>query len=67
MEWQDTPDSSNISRFGYENGALYIEFHNGAVWKYVCDESVFEAMKAADSKGRFFAQEIKGTYQGVKA
>ncbi|MHC1698981.1 MAG: KTSC domain-containing protein [Geobacteraceae bacterium] len=66
MEWIETPESSNISRFGYEASSqiLCVEFNNGGTYNYYdVSVMVFEQMKAATSKGQFLAQSIKGIYR----
>ncbi len=66
MEWIETPESSNISRFKFEpgGGVLTIEFSSGATYDYFDVPSpVFEAMKGAASKGQFLAQTIKGSFR----
>lgn len=66
MIWIDSPESSNISRFGYDDisQVLCVEFKSGGVYQYFdVSESVFEQMKAAPSKGQFLAQNIKGAYR----
>ncbi len=66
MEWIDTPESSNIVRFGYDSQAqiLTVEFTTGNTYNYYdIPEFIFEQFKAASSKGRFLAQQIKGTYR----
>ncbi|KAB2912192.1 MAG: DUF853 family protein, partial [Dechloromonas sp.] len=66
MEWINTPESSNIAGFGYNEGnrVLTVEFKNGGRYEYFdVPSAVFDAMKAADSKGQFLAQSIKGQYR----
>lgn len=66
MEWINTPDSSNIAGFGYAEASrtLTVEFKNGGRYEYFdVPPSVFEDMKAADSKGKFLAQSIKGHFR----
>ena len=66
MTWIDTPESSTISRFGYnpDNAVLAIEFKNGTVYEYFdVSPGVFEQFQAASSKGQFLAQNIKGHYR----
>jgi len=66
MDWIETPESSNIVRFGYErdSNVLSIEFKKGGKYQYFdVPESVFESMKVADSKGQYFAQNIKGVFR----
>jgi hypothetical protein len=69
-KWIDTPESSNITRFGYENAnrVLLVEFHDGAVYEYFdVPETVFEQMRSASSKGQFLALNVKGTYRYARA
>lgn len=64
MNMIDTPESSNISRFGYEDQTLRVEFKNGSLYDYFdIPERVFEEMRAAGSKGQFLAQNVKGSYR----
>jgi hypothetical protein len=66
MNWIATPESSNISRFRYvrETMVLTVEFQNGGRYDYYdVPERIFEAMKAAASKGQFLAKNIKGLYR----
>ena len=66
MSWIATPDSSNIAGFGYssETHVLSVEFNSGGRYDYyVVPEAVFEQMKAASSRGKFLAQNIKGIYR----
>lgn len=61
--------SSNIDAVRY-NGteqALFVRFHTQAVYRYAfVPESVFLAFMAAESKGQFFAREIKGRHSFTK-
>ncbi|AKJ64776.1 KTSC domain-containing protein [Kiritimatiella glycovorans] len=64
--WTESPESSNITRFGYDEASqvLFVEFKNGSVYQYFdVPSTLFEQMKAAPSKGGFLAQNIKGTYR----
>lgn len=70
MEWIESPESSNIVRFGYDSGnqLLAVEFSKSGMYQYYnVPEGVFEQMKTAPSKGRFVAQTIKGRYRYAKA
>ena len=70
MEWIETPESSNIARFGYDNDSqvLSVEFNRGGLYNYFdVPEDVFESMKAAPSKGQFLAQTVKGTFRYARA
>ena len=66
MTWIDTPESSNLAGFGFEASTqvLTVEFKNGGRYNYYdVPEAVFEQMKAAQSRGQFLAQSIKGVYR----
>lgn len=70
MNWIATPESSNISGFGYvkERQMLIVDFKNGTRYNYYdVPEVVFERMKAASSRGQFLAQNIKGIYRYARA
>lgn len=66
MIWIETPESSTIARFGYEQNShiLYVDFKKGGQYQYFdVPDSVFEQMKSAGSKGQFLALNIKGRYR----
>jgi hypothetical protein len=66
MKWIDTPESSNVNGFGYEESTqiLTVTFKSGGEYQYYdVPQSVFEQMQAATSKGQFLAQNIKGHYR----
>jgi len=66
MNWIATPESSNVAGFGYieDRKVLVVEFKNGGKYNYFdVPESVYEQMKAAPSKGRFLAQNVKNIYR----
>lgn len=66
MEWINTPESSNLERFGYDASTmvLQVDFKSGGTYDYFdVPEQVFEGMKSATSKGSFLAQNIKGAYR----
>lgn len=70
MEWIETPESSNIIRFGYDSQSLImtVEFKSGGTYNYFdIPEIVFEQMRNAPSKGQFLAQQIKGVYRYARA
>ena len=70
MNWIESPESSSITRFSYEdvNQVLLVEFKNGSTYQYFdVPQGVFEQMKAAPSKGQFLAQNIKGAYRYARA
>ena len=50
--------------FDREARALEIEFRSGASYRYLAvPPAVFEELKKASSKGRYFAQFIRGKYE----
>ncbi len=70
MTLNDDYTSDLISGDNYDEGTgtLAIRFRsNGTVWHYNgCSPATWEAYNAADSKGRYFHQNIKNNLQGVK-
>jgi hypothetical protein len=70
MDWIDTPESSNIVRFGYDSPSrvLKVEFNNGSVYDYFdVPDHVFNGLRNAPSKGQYLAQQIKGNYRYARA
>ena len=66
MSWIETPDSSNIARYKYDDRTrvLTVEFKNGGTYNYYdVPRTVFDQMNAASSKGGFLARNIKGIYR----
>lgn len=60
-------NSSNIDAIGYENELLVIRFLTGSVYIYSgVPKEVFDALSAAESKGKFLNLEIKGKYSYYK-
>lgn len=59
--------SSNLSAIGWDQGTLRVQFTNGGVYDYAhVPEGVFMALMSADSKGKYFAEHVKKTYQYTK-
>lgn len=60
-------ESSSIESVGYEKNVLEVSFRNGGLYQYfdVPEEAVLALMRA-ESKGRFFNQEIRGRYPATK-
>ena len=55
--------SSNIASIGYENGTLYVRFHNGGTYAYFnVPQSVYEGLMSAPSHGKYLHAHIKGSY-----
>jgi hypothetical protein len=66
MEWIHTPDSSAIDGFGYDavRRTLEVEFKHGETYAYFkVPPGIFEEMKAADSKGHFVTERVKGVFE----
>lgn len=60
-------DSSNLKSVGYDEarGILAVEFQSGAIFHYYqVPLHVFEDMGSADSRGRYYAKEIRGKFVG---
>ncbi|OHD24246.1 MAG: hypothetical protein A2Y38_19970 [Spirochaetes bacterium GWB1_59_5] len=65
MEERLHPDSSMIEEYAYDDEMQILEvtFCKGGTYSYPgVPEHVFQSMKDADSVGRFFLQNIKGSY-----
>ena len=70
MNWIQTPESSNINRFTYDESTqtMKVEFRNGGIYNYFdIPQNIFEEMKRATSKGQYLAQNIKGYYRYARA
>lgn len=70
MEWIDSPESSTVARFGYDETSqiLSVEFSSGVIYNYYdVLQPVFEQMKASSSKGQFISQNLKGVYRYARA
>jgi hypothetical protein len=66
MQYQSV-QSTNITAIGYDADAkkLGVKFSSGKKWHYSdVPQSRFDDLMAADSKGSYFAREIKGKYPG---
>lgn len=58
--------SSNVASVGYDDATqtLEVEFHGGAVYQYFdVPRTVFDGLMAADSKGGFMHQQVRGVYR----
>lgn len=57
-------NSSNISKIGYEDDTLYVEYKSGTQYKYKgFPKNLYESFLEAESKGRFMNAEVKGKYE----
>ena len=62
MEWISTPDSEAIDGFGYRASVreLEVKFKHGETYAYLrVPRRVFDALRAAPSRGRFVAEIVK--------
>ena len=58
--------SSDLASVGYDERArvLEIEFHSGGIYRYLdVPKEIFDALLAAESKGRFFAARIRNQFR----
>lgn len=63
--WTQTPESSNLSKFGYhaESQTLTVVFTNGGSYQYHgVPASLVDGLTAASSRGSYLAQHIKKAY-----
>ena len=58
--------SSNIQEIGWEKDTLYVKYASGTYAYYGVKQSLFEALKNAESKGRFMNDNIKSMYKYSK-
>jgi hypothetical protein len=61
--------SSNIQAIGYdkESKKLHVRFTGGNVYEYTAvPQELFESFFTSESKGKFFAVNIKGHFQFLK-
>ena len=59
-------ESSSLVSIGFAREArvLEIEFRSGAIYRYLAvPPKVFDGLKKAESKGRYFAQTIRGKFE----
>jgi len=66
MTWIETPESSNIARYRYDEKlhVLTVEFKNGGTYNYYdVPQTEYEQMNSAPSKGGYLARSIKGAYR----
>lgn len=65
VEWVPL-ESSVFTAVAYQAGAqqLYLRFHEGNIYRYfACPRSVYKALLAAESKGRYFALHIRNGFR----
>jgi hypothetical protein len=59
-------DSSSIKSIGYQDGICVLEFTSGHLYAYPMSEEQFTGFAQAESKGRYYAANIKGKISGEK-
>lgn len=70
IDFFESPESSTIAKVGFDDEALIliVEFKTTGVYHYFdVPLHVFEAMRAASSRGQFLAQNVKGQYRYSRA
>ena len=63
-------ESTTLKSMGYESESqiLEIEFQSGSVYEYFdVPGAVYEGLRRAESKGRYFNDEIRDDYAFVRA
>jgi len=59
-------ESSNIVSIGWEAGTMEVEFNNGIYQFHNVCEEIYKTFMESESKGKYFHQYIKGTFNAVK-
>ena len=60
--------SSNIAAVAHHDGALFVKFNSGKVWKYPgVPVSAYNEMLLSGSVGSYFARHVKPIYPGEVA
>lgn len=60
-------ESSNIDRIGHDGSALHVAFKSGGTHRYEnVPAETFEAMRAAESVGKFFHAHIRSKHTSSK-
>ncbi|MBW2605012.1 MAG: KTSC domain-containing protein [Deltaproteobacteria bacterium] len=65
-EWIPTPQSSTMAGLCYDEASqtLTVEFNSGSRYNYYdVPQHVYNGMKSAESKGKYFNAEIKSVYR----
>ena len=66
---RDPVVSSNIASIGFDAArkVLSVQFASGAIFHYASvDVGLFERLRDAESKGRFFREHVKGRFAAEK-
>ena len=70
IDFFESPESSTIARVGFDDESLIliIEFKTTGTYHYFdVPQHVFEAMRAAPSRGQFLAQNVKKQFRYSRA
>ena len=70
MDWIETPESSNIVRYRYdeESQTLEVEFKGGNIYQYFdVPIGLAEEFGMAPSKGQYFGQNIRNAFRYARA
>lgn len=60
-------ESSNISHIGWHDGKAWVRFKSGGIYHYAgVPKELHDQFMKADSKGRFFKDNILNKYQHQK-
>ena len=51
--------SKMLKSYGYADGVLEAQFHNGKIYSYPVSPELHKAFTEAESKGSFFAKNIR--------
>lgn len=59
--------SSNISKVGYEDDNLYVQYNSGNLYRYKkVPKNVYKDLLESDSKGRYINSSVKSKYEYEK-
>ncbi len=57
-------DSSTIQGIAFDTNKLFVKFTSGSIYEYSnVPKELFESLKTAESKGRFFGTNIKNKFE----
>jgi hypothetical protein len=61
-------ESSALREIGYEDGVLEVRFATGRVYRYLgVPEHLYAELLRAESRGRFFNENVRDAYRFVRA
>jgi hypothetical protein len=66
-KWIETPESSNIAKFRMDGSTLSVVFKAGTQYLYYdVPEEIYDGMRTAESKGKYFNANVKGQFVSEK-